>query len=347
MKKIIFAATFIFLLITTGRLQAQDIHFSQAMEAPLMLSPANTGFFNGYFRAIANYRNQWSSMNNAYQTMGLSLDGGLFRSKRRPAFMGIGFTIFNDQAGAARLRKMTALMHVSGILKINNRSVLSVGLSGGSTGMNANYGNLTYESQFNGNFLDPTIASGEPIYNQSTTMDAAAGIAYEYGTVSRDNDRDDQKSVRISFGAFHLNRAQQSYGSGTSYREPIRFTTAVTSVFDINDTKVTLTPAVIYHRQLSVQELLIGSYVKVRTRTGTKVTGNRTQNQLGFGLFYRNKDALIPKIIAEFGDFAAGLSYDINLSGYRSASNYRGGFEVSLRYNNLASSLFDAKREFR
>src|ERR1043165_4580018 len=94
--------------------QSQDVHFSQIYETPLLLSPANTGFFNGYVRAIVNYRNQWASMNKAYQTMGLSLDGGLFKSKKRPAFMGIGFTLFRDQAGVAAITKTSALLHISG-----------------------------------------------------------------------------------------------------------------------------------------------------------------------------------------------------------------------------------------
>jgi Type IX secretion system membrane protein PorP/SprF len=71
------------------------------------------------------------------------------------------------------------------------------------------------------------------------------------------------------------------------------------------------------------------------------------QNGLGFGVFYRVNDAIIPKLLYEAGDFAVGLAYDANISGYRKASRYRGGFEISLRYNNLASSLFASKKEFR
>lgn len=81
MKKInYYSALFIFTLSGVV-MRAQDIHFSQIHETPLFLSPANTGFYNGYFRAIANYRNQWAAMNNAFQTGAISLDGGLFKSK--------------------------------------------------------------------------------------------------------------------------------------------------------------------------------------------------------------------------------------------------------------------------
>src|SRR3954466_6657585 len=98
MKKINFFFGLLLLMVVSG-VKAQDIHFSQVLETPLFLNPANTGFFNGYFRAIANYRNQWSAMGNPYQTIGISMDGGLFKSKRRKAFMGLGFTLFNDRAG--------------------------------------------------------------------------------------------------------------------------------------------------------------------------------------------------------------------------------------------------------
>ena len=74
MKKIKYLILSALFLQVAGS-KAQDIHFSQLYETPLYLSPANTGFFNGYVRAIANYRNQWASMNNAFQTMAFSLDG--------------------------------------------------------------------------------------------------------------------------------------------------------------------------------------------------------------------------------------------------------------------------------
>ena len=142
-------------ILAFGHSKAQDIHFSQLTETPMYLSPANTGFFNGYFRATANYRNQWSAMNNAYQTYGVSVDGGLFRSKKSNAFLGLGLTIFRDQAGAGKLTTTSALLNASGIIKISRKSVLSMGMAFGSIGTNADYSKITYESQFNGNTFDP------------------------------------------------------------------------------------------------------------------------------------------------------------------------------------------------
>lgn len=122
MKKINYLTSLFILTFYGLFLRAQDIHFSQVYETPLLLSPANAGFFNGYTRAIINYRGQWASMGSPYRTFGLSLDGGLFKSKKNKAFMGMGLTVFRDAAGAARLSKTNALVNVSGLVKVGQCS---------------------------------------------------------------------------------------------------------------------------------------------------------------------------------------------------------------------------------
>lgn len=347
MKKIVCFFSFL-VIVCSAKLNAQDIHFSNINEAPLFNSPANTGFYNGYFRAIINYRSQWAAMNNAFQTIAVSVDGGLFKTKRRKAFLGLGLTVFNDRAGSANLQKTNALLNVCGIIKTGKRSAFSVGLAGGVSANNANYSKLTYSSQFDGNTIDNNLASGETVvYRQFTTTDWAAGMAYEYSKVITDQDHDDVSSVKISVGAFHLNKPVQDFGPGSEYQLPIRLTGNIITNFDFEDTRFTLTPAFLYHQQGKAWQFVTGSYVKFRVKTGTKVTGQKTENAIGFGLFYRSKDAFIPKLIYEVGDWAFFASYDVNVSGYRYATKYSGGFEVGVRFNNLASSLFESRSEFK
>ena len=347
MKKIVYIFSFL-MVVFAAEIKAQDIHFSNINEAPLFNSPANTGFYNGYFRFIANYRSQWGAMNKAYQTIAVSVDGGLFKSKRRKAFLGVGLTVFNDKAGSANLQKTNALLNLSGVIKTGRRSALSVGIAGGVSANNANYNNLTYGSQFDGNNIDNTVVSGETVvYRQFTTTDIAAGAAYEYAKVSTDSDHDDVSSFKISIGAFHLNKPVQDFGPGSNYRLPVRLTGNIITHFDFEDTKFSVTPTFLYHRQGQAWQFVTGSYVKYRMKMGTKVTGQKTENGIGIGFFYRSKDAFIPKLIFEAGDWAFFGSYDINVSGYRTASKYSGGFEVGIRFNNLSSSLFDSRSEFK
>jgi type IX secretion system PorP/SprF family membrane protein len=331
-----------------GKVQAQDIHFSQLAETPLYLSPANTGFFNGYFRATANYRNQWSAMNNAFQTYGISVDGGLFRSKKSNAFLGLGLTVFRDQAGAGNLSTTSALLNASAIIKVGRKSVLSMGMAFGSIGTNANYTNITYESQFDGNTFDPATVSGEIPYRQFTTLDLGFGAAYEITNAKYDQDRNDQRSIKFGLGAYHINRPTQEFGAGSKYKLPVRMCYSILTSLDIVDTRFTLTPMFVFQTQGENQNMVVGSDIKYRMVTGTKVTGKKKQNSLGIGLYYRLNDAIIARLIADIGDFSVGLSNDFNVSGFKTATNISGGgFEVSLRYNMLASSLFDSKREFR
>lgn len=336
------------LLGSIGGVKAQDIHFSQILETPLFLSPANTGFFNGYFRASANYRNQWGPMGNPYQTIGLSMDGGLFKSKRRKAFLGLGFTLYNDRAGAAKLSKTNALLNVSGIVKLSKHSIMSVGISGGADATNSNYNALTYGSQFDGNVIDPSRTSGEESrYRQFTTTDIGAGAAYEYNRVKTDQDHDDVTSFKIALGAYHLNRPNQEFWAGSNFRLPVRYSAILTVHHDFEDTKFTILPALMVQQQYQAWEYVTGTYIKYRTKVGTKQTGQKTENGIGAGLFYRGRDAFIYKLVYEMGDYAIGVSYDMNVSSYRTASKYVGGFEVSLRYNSLAGSLFESRREFK
>src|SRR5579864_8642241 len=51
---------------------AQDIHFSQFYEAPLLRNPALAGIFTGDYRVQAIFHNQWNSFSNAYRTGSLS-----------------------------------------------------------------------------------------------------------------------------------------------------------------------------------------------------------------------------------------------------------------------------------
>lgn len=345
MKKVY--TVIIFLLGIGSSSFSQDIHFSQMYETPLYLSPANTGFYNGYVRAITNYKNQWAAMNNAFNTEGISIDGGLFRSKKRPAFMGAGLTYFTDRAGVAKLRKTYIQLNISGIVKLGSKSALSVGLSGGSASMNGNYNDLTYSSQFNGNYIDPNATSGENTGRQSTSTDVAAGIAYEFARYRRDADHDDVLRFRVSFGAYHLNQPVQDFWAGSNYRLPMRLCYALTSVYDITDTKFTVTPTFVFQQQGSYQEMVLGSYLKYRTGAGTKVTGVKTQDAIGFGMFYRVNESLIPKLIYDLGDYSIALAYDVNISSYTAASKGMGGFELALRYNYLASSLFESRKEYK
>src|ERR671926_470167 len=61
-------------LLPTLKSSAQDIHFSQFFEAPLLRNPSLAGIFSGDVRVQAVYRDQWNSVTTAYKTASLNAE---------------------------------------------------------------------------------------------------------------------------------------------------------------------------------------------------------------------------------------------------------------------------------
>src|SRR5690606_20506187 len=93
-------------LFCTGKVLAQDLHFSQLFNSPLTTNPANTGFIpNSDFRIGAHYRNQYSNiMAVPYKTMSVFADAQVFRNKIENGWLGVGAVVLSDVAGAGSLR---------------------------------------------------------------------------------------------------------------------------------------------------------------------------------------------------------------------------------------------------
>src|SRR5260221_14626953 len=85
------------IFLNTPFLYAQDTHFSQFTQSPLTVNPAQAGLFDGDFRAIVNYRNQWSSV-DGYRTEQLSCDGNMLKNKWTKGFLGLGLNVLSDKA---------------------------------------------------------------------------------------------------------------------------------------------------------------------------------------------------------------------------------------------------------
>jgi hypothetical protein len=78
--------------------KAQDIHFSQFFEAPLLRNPSLAGIYTGDVRVQAVYRDQWNSVTNAYKT------GSLNGEYKMPVgkgddFLTLGLQMMYDRAG--------------------------------------------------------------------------------------------------------------------------------------------------------------------------------------------------------------------------------------------------------
>jgi type IX secretion system PorP/SprF family membrane protein len=325
---------------------AQDIHFSQIQESPLWLNPANAGFFNGYVRAVANYRNQWASMGNAYQTMAVSIDGSVLKLRKNKAYAGLGLFVFNDRAGVAKIGTTQVQFHANAIVKASKKSKIAGGLYFGVNQNSATYAALTYGNQYTGKEIDQSLPTGEIVnYTSFVNADVGAGVNYEYSNATTDMTRDDVFSLKIGAAVHHINKPVQRYSSGSTYQVPMRFVGNVQARIDFKDTKMSLLPSLVFIQQASAMEIIAGTHLRFRFKNGTKLTGNRTEAGLNVGLYYRVNDAIVPQVNLDMGKYAIGVSYDYNVSKYSQVSKGSGGFEIYLKFMTLDDALFKRKRE--
>lgn len=339
-----FRISIIILLLTANAVIGQDIHFSQITETPMHINPANTGLFDGLFRATLNYRSQWASMGHPYTTAAAAFDMPLLYAKDR-AYMGIGAFIYRDQAGDSKFGTFQGLLSISGIVPLDDHNKLSVGIQGGFAQRSATIADLQWENQYVNGAYDPLALPNEG--NMLTSfpyVDFSGGAVYQYRSATGNLIGKDVTEFTFGASAFHLNKPEEKFHQGGGVRTSMRFVFHGNGRFDFPGSKWSLRPSTYFMMQGNATEFLIGSMVRYRIKNGTKITNFFSESGLGFGVHYRLKDAIIPQVYYDLGDIFIGVSYDVNISKYTAASKYNGGFEVTLRYANLNAALYKNKK---
>jgi len=343
MKKIIY----IFLSLTAGISFAQDIHFSQLSETPLLVNPANTGNFDGYQRAIINYRNQWSTAGSPYKTMAATVDASIGLRKNKTGHIGVGGFIFQDKAGAADWKQFKTDLYLNGILKVGKESRLALAIGGGYGQTSADFSKLTFGNQYTGTDFSQEVSSQELlVFKNFSYTDLSSGIVFEYDKTSVNFDRNNLFALRIGAAAYHINQPILKYGGATDVKLPRRFVGTLSGRYDFKDTKISIMPNFIYMIQSKFTQINAGLMLRIRFNDQTKITGVKHETALYVGISHRVNDAVIPQIMFETKGFGLGFSYDYNVSNFKSASRGVGGFEISLRWINLRDGLFRQGREF-
>ncbi|MEI6851788.1 MAG: PorP/SprF family type IX secretion system membrane protein [Bacteroidota bacterium] len=329
------------LSVLTFSLKAQDIHFSQLSQTPLLINPASAGVFDGYYRALLNYKNQWAAIGKPYQTFMGSFDMP-FEGKRKhkKAYLGLGTYLFSDKAGDSRFSTTEGNVIVSGIVPLGMYHKLSAGISAGVTYRKVDIAAIQWPNQYNGSAYDPTLPSGES--NHLGTFfyfDMAAGVHYQYlKSLGRFYGRD---VVHVTAGAavYHAVKLLKSAASNKEKVYP-RYVFHSTLRYDLKGTKMGLIPSVLYMKQGPAYELDLGLLMRFRLGNETNYTGFFTESAFTAGVIYRHKDAIIPQVFFEVSNFGIGLSYDVNISSFATATKYNGGLEVSIRYSKFRGALY-------
>lgn len=323
MKKQILKFTFLLFiascLLQTISVFSQDIHFARFWMTPLLVNPAQAGAEHDV-RAIINYRNQWNSVATPYSTANVSYDMKIPKKKTGIGFSAAGINIFRDQSGNAKMKTLCGSIAYAYHVYLNRESTLGAGLYGGFAQRSINYSALQWMNQYDGTSYNAALPSGEQSGGAGLTyLDLGSGIHYEYG----------QDKIDFSAGAalFHANRPAYSF-YGTEEKLNMKMVGYTNALIRMNKSKFSLLPGLLYVKQGKSTELFLGTMV--RYALNEKINSKGTA--VALGAHYRNKDALVPVLMLEVAQFSIGFSYDANVSQLKTASNGRGGFEISLRF---------------
>ncbi len=293
---------------------SQDVHWSQFNDNQLFQNPAHAGHFNGDYRFITNYRNQWKSVTIPFSTFSASMD-------MRKNNFGVGVLFFHDQAGDGKFKTIEAQVNLSYQLNLvkDSSHMLRLGLNGGLNHRQLNWNKLYFDNQYNGYVFDPTLPT-----NENYQSDSKSNVSIGFGVMHEWKKRDRFKIVS-GIAAYNLNQPNQGFYSDVIKRD-IRYTSFVKGTFQLNP-KWDVVPSIQYGLQGIYRELLIGSSFKYYL-----IDTPKKYQALYIGGWNRGVDASFLSLGMDYNDLFVGISYDINYSKLVPASRMRGGFEFAARY---------------
>lgn len=314
-------------LLASVQMQAQDLHFSQYFNSPLLVNPANTGFAPDVdWRVGINYRNQWANItNNPYKTMSLWGDMQLFNNRFENGWLGVGGAILRDVAGSGSLTSTKVLGSVAYHQMLGLASLLSAGFSGGWVNKRVDFAKLTFDDQWNNKFFDITIPNSEPFaYSSVGYMDLNLGVNYAYFASQN-------AYFNAGVSVMHLNRPKESFFAERTETQQLdmRYNVFLNASLKLNDLWI-VNPNIYYSRMTNASETVLGMNANYNLSGDGKT-------QLIAGLYYRNKDAFIPLVGYQWNDFKITVNYDATTSSLSAYNQTKGAYELSL----VKTGLFD------
>ncbi len=300
---------------------AQDIHFSQFQSAPLSINPANTGISRSNVRLTNDYRNQWHTIDSAFKTIQIGLDGR-FRVFNRT--MGIGALILHDESSGNYLNVDKLLVSLSHSFFYKNHRFV-VALQPGY--VMKRLGNPTFGDQW-----DPVTEK----YNLNfPTADDGIGHNLSYFALNMGlawQSRIKKLVPTVGLSINNLNRPVESfYADNTEDPLPMKFTLHGNVIVPVTS-KFTLVPQGLINYTKGSKQFNAGALFYYYP----ELFGASLNSVYALSSFrvnpVRNFDALIIGIGAEVASFDVCFSYDVSVSALQQASNFQGAMEISLVY---------------
>ncbi len=308
-------------------LKAQDIHFSQFFNAPLTVSPSNTGNFDGDWRFTSNYRSQWKRIDTPFLTQSFGFEKQIHLYNER---LSGGLLIINDKS-AGTLNVMKAMISGAYHKRISIHN-FHAGIQAGYITKRISPLEETFPNQFNWNSgqFDPSLPNNEiQLQDKLSYFDLNIGAGYHIKL---------KKFVpHVNLALFHFNKPKESFfDNGNKLKSRKVINGGVT--YEINEIYA-IDPGFLLMTTLNANSFLLGSNIIYKLEsTAVSVTS------IYAGLFYRdgikrNMDAYFITAGLNYKNYSVGVSYDRNVSSLHTATDYRGAFEISFIYKAINTRL--------
>ncbi|MCX7862735.1 MAG: PorP/SprF family type IX secretion system membrane protein [Bacteroidales bacterium] len=325
---------FVISMIVSVYLWSQDVVFSQIHEAPILLNPANAGAQHD-IRANLNFRQQWRSVTEPFVTMAASADMKLF-SQKRSSSAGVGVFVLNDRAGGAHLNTFQSGIIAAGKVPVASNQNISGGIGLSFLQRHVDFASLSWDKQYDGLMYNPDLPTGETLFRERTsTVDVSTGVQWSYGKGATTLSSNDNFGAQVGVAVLHLNKPNIGFNEDPSYW---RYVIHGTFSYGVKNSNMQISPSFMTTLQGPSKMFFLGTIVKYKLQESSKYTDYILARMINVGTFYRWGDAIVMSAQLEWGQYAFGISYDINVSSLTKVSYGRGGFEISARYFPLRSS---------
>lgn len=328
---------FIILFLLISSASAQDIHFSQFYNAPNNINPALSGVFHGNDRIAINYRNQWNNVPVDYLTFAASYDTQISPKLLKEKTFGLAAFFMYDRAGDSKLYNTKLGASLSYMHPLNSKNTLSGGLGLALNLKGFDSSALAFNSQFDGELYNPDLDAGEENLRSEKSIafaDVALGLNWNHK-----KSKATRGGLDLGLAIFHLNQPKDRF-----YDNQEKLHSRI-SAYALGT------------KQLSRRFDLLGrGLVNLKGPASEAILGiagrffiepHRSKPlALQLGLSYRffdEGDAWIPNLEILYKSWTLGLSYDINISEFKTATNRRGGPELALIYRMAKVKPLDSK----
>jgi type IX secretion system PorP/SprF family membrane protein len=330
--------TLILMVATAIAANAQDLTFSQFYAVPMLRNPALAGVFKGDLRITAAHRSQWQSITVPFQTTALGVEYKL-SVFNFDDFVTLGMQAAYDVAGDIKLKR-TQIMPVINYHKSLSEDVdnyLSLAFMGGPVQSQFDPTQAKLDDQFvNGAFSDNNVSS--QVFNRTgfTYWDASTGLTYSSGFGY-------EGRFYVGAALFHFLKPKVNFyaeNSDTHIDPKLVFNAGLTTPLSDNNRLVCYAD---YFRQGGNRQFMGGALYE------TDLVQYDEDDNISFsvGAFYRWNDALVPTASLTMHRWVMGISYDVNVSKLKTASQLRGGLELTASFRGFLNTRSSTQEKMR